>query len=69
MKDELGRISAPAAAVSPTAPDQAPPWPIALEGAPTGLCEAHTGSRTTSAPRRSSAHPAEGNGGWVGGGR
>lgn len=59
MKDELWCISAPAAAASLTAPDQAAPWPSPQEGPPTGRYGAHTGSRTTSALRRSSARPAE----------
>lgn len=59
MKDELWRISAPAAAKSLTAPDRAPPWPSLQEGPPTGRCGAHTGGRTTSAPRKNIAHPAE----------
>lgn len=59
MKDELWCISAPAAAKSLTAPDQAPPWPSLQEGPPTGRSGAHTGSRTTSAPRRNSARPAQ----------
>lgn len=62
MKDELWRISAPAAAKSLTAPDQAPPWPSMQEGPPTGRYGAHTGSRTTSAPRKNIAHPAEDSG-------
>lgn len=59
MKDELWCISAPAAAKSLTAPDQAAPWPGLQEGPPTGRYGAHTGSRTTSALRKSSARPAE----------
>lgn len=59
MKDELWRISAPAAAKSLTAPDQAPPWLSLQEGPPTGHYEAHTESRTTYAPRKNTAPPAE----------
>lgn len=58
MKDELWCISAPAAAKSLTAPAQEAPWPSLQEGPPTGQYGAHTGSRTTSALRKNSAHPA-----------
>lgn len=61
MKDELWHISAPAAAKSLPAPDQAPPWPSLQEGPPTGRYGAHTGSRTTSAPRKNIALPTEEN--------
>lgn len=62
MKDELWRISEPAAATSLTAPDQAAPWLSLQEEPPTGRYGDHTGSRTTSAPRKNIAHPAEDSG-------
>lgn len=68
MRDGHWCISAPAAAKSPTTPGRAPPWPSLLKGPPTGRCGAHTGSRTTSALRKNSAHPVEESGGWERGG-
>ena len=59
-------IFAPAAVMSLTAPGRAPPWPSLVEGLPTGRYGAHTGSRTTSAPRRNSARPVEESGGRKG---
>lgn len=59
MKDGPGHIFGPAAEVSLTTLDRALPWPTPLEEPSTGHCEAQTGSRTTSAPRRNSAHPVD----------
>lgn len=59
MKDERWSISPAAAAASLTAPERAAPWPGRQGGPATGRSAAHTGSRTTSAPRRSSARPAD----------
>ena len=69
MKAGLWHISAPAAVRSLTAPGRAPPWPTLPEGSPRGRYGAHTGSRTTSVPRRNSARPVEERGGWEEGGR
>lgn len=69
MKAGPWHIFAPAAVRSLTAPGRAPPWPTLPEGPPRGRYGAHTGSRTTSAPRRNSARPVEERGGWEEGGR
>lgn len=58
-KDGHCCISAPTAAVSRIAPGRASPWQSLPEAPPTSRSAARTGSRTTSAPRTSSAHPAE----------
>lgn len=68
MKDGPWHIFAQAPVTSLTTPGQAPPWPYLPEGRPTGRYGAHTGSRTTSAPKKNSVRPVEERGGWEGGG-
>lgn len=63
MKDGPLHIFAPAIVKSVTAPGRAPPWPTLPKGLPTGHYGAHTGNRTTSAPKRNSARPVEESGG------